>query len=145
MKKILCGLFCAFLVCLVVAQVCLAQTTGGTMRGTVTDTQGGAVAGAKVTITNTATNVAFSLDTNSAGIYNYPDLLVGTYSVTVESQGFQKYVRGGIQIFANQVTEVNAQLQVGAVTTTVEVTSTAPVIETGTSQISNDFSSLQVT
>src|SRR5215472_69909 len=144
MKKILCGLSCV-LVCFVVAQVCLAQTTGGTMRGMVTDTQGAAVAGAKVTITNTATNVAFSLDTNSSGIYNYPDLLVGTYSVTVESQGFQKYVRGGIQIFANQVTEVNAQLQVGAVTTTVEVTSTAPVIETGTSQISNDFSSLQVT
>ena len=145
MRKILCCLFCAFLVCGVVAEVCSAQTTGGTLRGTVTDTQGGAVAGAKVTITNTATNVATPLETNSAGIYNYPDLIVGSYSVTVETQGFQKYVRGGIQIFANQVTEVNVELQVGAMTTTVEVTSTAPVIETGTSQITNDFTSVQVT
>src|SRR6516164_7292881 len=105
MRKILCCLFCAFLVCGVVAEVCSAQTTGGTMRGTVTDTQGGAVAGAKVAVTNTATNITVSLDTNSAGIYNYPDLKVGTYTITVENQGFQKYVRGGIQIFANQVTE----------------------------------------
>jgi hypothetical protein len=145
MKRISCGLFCAFLVCFFVVQVGSAQTTGGTMRGTVTDSTGAAVASAKVTITNTATNVAVPLDTNPAGIYNYPDLIVGNYSVTVEKEGFKKYVRGGIQIFANQVTEVNVEMQLGSMTATIEVTSSAPLIETGTSQLSNDFNSLQVT
>jgi hypothetical protein len=146
MKKILCGLFGAFLLCgLFLAQLCPAQTTGGTLRGTVTDKQGGVIAGARVTVTNAATNVAIALDTNSAGIYNNPDLIVGSYTVTVERQGFQKYVRGGIQIFANQVTEVNVELQLGAMAATVEVTAGAPLIDTGSSQISNDFTGQQVT
>ena len=122
-----------------------AQTTGGTVRGAVTDSQGLAVADASVTITNAATKVTIPLSTTAAGLYNYPDLPVAAYSITVEKEGFQKVVRGGIQIFANQVTEVNITLPLGSVSSTIEVTGSTPMVQTGTSQISNDFNSMQVT
>ena len=122
-----------------------AQTTGGTLRGAVTDSQGLAIASASVTITNQATKVAIPLSTTAAGLYNYPDLPVASYSITVEKDGFQKFVRNGIQIFANQVTEVNITLPLGSVSSTIEVTGSTPMVQTGTSQISNDFNSMQVT
>ena len=62
-----------------------------------------------------------------------------------EKDGFQKVVRSGIQIFANQVTEVNITLPLGSVSSTIEVTGSTPLVQTGTSQISNDFNSRQVT
>ncbi|HKV05337.1 MAG TPA: TonB-dependent receptor [Candidatus Acidoferrales bacterium] len=145
MNRIIYGILCALLFCVVGVDTALAQTTGGTMRGTVTDAQGLAISGAKVSITNTQTGVTVPLDSNSAGVYNFPDLTVGTYQITVEKDGFKKYLRGGIQIFANQVTEVNVGMEVGSVASTVEVSGGTPLIETATSQISNDFTSLQVT
>ena len=122
-----------------------AQTTGGTLRGAVTDSQGLAIADANVSITNTETKVTTPLSTTGAGLYNYPDLAVGTYSITVEKDGFQKVVRSGIQIFANQVTEVNLSLPLGSVTSTIEVTGGTPLVQTGTAQLSNDFNTMQVT
>ena len=104
-----------------------AQTTGGTLRGAVTDSQGLAVADASVNITNTATQVTIPLTSTAAGLYNYPDLTVGTYSITVEKDGFQKFVRNGIQIFADQVTEVNITLPLGSVSSTIEVTGSTPL------------------
>ena len=64
--------------------------------------------------------------------------------MTVEKEGFQKAVQNGVQIFSNQVTQVNIPLQVGSVSATVEVTATTPLVQTGTSQISNDFDTKQV-
>ena len=145
MKKVMfCGLLCALLAC-GFAGFAAAQTTGGTLRGAVTDSQGLAIADASVSITNTATQVTIPLSSTAAGLYNYPDLPVGTYSITVEKDGFRKVVRSGIQIFANQVTEVNITLPLGSVSSTIEVTGSTPLVQTGTSQISNDFTSRQVT
>jgi outer membrane receptor protein involved in Fe transport len=144
MKAMRYSIFCAFLVCVLGVGSALAQGTGGTIRGTVSDQQGLAMAGAKVTITNTQTNVAITLETSADGTYNYPDLIVGTYSVTVEKEGFQKFVRPGIQIFANQVTQVDIPMSVGAVTATVEVTAGTPLVQTATSQLSSSFDASQV-
>lgn len=145
MKKIILGIIGLFLFFAMIAGQALAQTTGGTLRGTVTDPKGLAIADAKVSVTNTSKDVTIVLQTNSAGVYNYPDLSVGLYSVTVEKEGFQKFSQTRIQIFSNQVTEVDASLTVGSVTTTVEVVGGAPMVQVATSQISNDFNSLQVT
>ncbi len=113
MKRVIfCGLLCALLAC-GFAGFAAAQTTGGTLRGAVTDSQGLPITGAAVSIVNNDTKVTIPLSTTAAGLYNYPDLAVGTYSVTVEKDGFQKVVRSGIQIFANQVTEVNLTLPIG--------------------------------
>ncbi len=128
-----------------IRRIAAAQTTGGTLRGAVTDSQGLPITGAAVSIVNNDTKVTIPLSTTAAGLYNYPDLAVGTYSVTVEKDGFQKVVRSGIQIFANQVTEVNLTLPIGSVSSTIEVTGGTPLVQTGTSQLSNDFNTMQVT
>ena len=133
------------MVCGLAVGFAAAQTTGGTLRGAITDAQGLPITDAKVTITNTQTQVAIPLMSNSAGLYNYPDLPVGTYALTVEKEGFERFTSSGIQVFTDQVTEVNASLPIGSISTTVEVTSGTPLIQTATSQISNDFNTLQVT
>jgi hypothetical protein len=145
MKKIALYVVVCTLVACGFAGFASAQTTGGTLRGAVTDSQGLAIADASVTITNNDTKVTTPLSTTAAGIYNYPDLPVGNYSITVEKDGFQKVVRSGVQIFANQVTEVNLNLPLGSVTSTIEVTGGTPLVQSGTSQLSNDFSTMQVT
>jgi len=145
MKRVIfCGLLCALLAC-GFAGFAAAQTTGGTLRGAITDSQGLAIADATVSITNTATKVTIPLSTTAAGLYNIPDLTVGNYTITVEKDGFQKVVRNSIQIFANQVTEVNIALPLGSVSSTIEVSGGTPLVQTGTSQLSNDFSNMQVT
>ena len=145
MKRVIfCGLLCALLAC-GFAGIAAAQTTGGTLRGAITDSQGLPITGASVSILNNDTKVTIPLSTTAAGLYNYPDLAVGNYSITVEKDGFQKVVRSGIQIFANQVTEVNLTLPLGSVSSTIEVTGGTPLVQTGTSQLSNDFNTMQVT
>jgi Carboxypeptidase regulatory-like domain/TonB dependent receptor len=145
MKRMIWGAIGLFLFCALIASQALAQSTGGSIRGTITDPKGLAVADAKISITNMGTNVTYVLSTSSAGVYNYPDLGVGLYAVTVEKDGFEKFTQSRIQIFANQVTEVSAVLTVGAVSTSVEVVGGTPLVQVGTSQISNDFNSLQIT
>src|SRR5437899_1825640 len=65
-----------------------AQVAGATLSGTVTDPSGAAIVGARVAITNTATNVAREATTDSAGYYSAPNLLPGPYEVTVSATGF---------------------------------------------------------
>ena len=138
------GMLCVLLSVCFVAWSGAAQTTGGTLRGTVTDPQGLPVGGASVHIMNIQTQATVTVNTDASGIYNYPDLAVGAYSITVEKEGFQKSVQNGIQVFSNQITQVNIPLQVGTVAATVEVTAAAPLVQTGTSQLSNDFDTTQV-
>jgi len=144
-KKFLHGLVLVFLLTLLATGFAMAQTTGGTLRGTITDPQGLPVGQVAVHLLNNQTQATVTVMTEASGIYNYPDLPVGTYSITAEKEGFQKAQQNGVQIFANQVTQVNIPLQVGAVSATVEVTATTPLVQTGTSQLSNDFDTQQVT
>jgi hypothetical protein len=145
MKNLLRGLILALMSCVLGAGSCAAQTIGGGLRGTIIDQSGAAVAEADVSARNEQTNVTIRISSGSSGIYNYPDLPVGIYTLTVEKAGFQKEIIGGIQIFANQVKDVNVALKVGAISTSIEVTGAAPLVETGTSQLSHDFTGTQVT
>jgi hypothetical protein len=142
--RVICHAAYIVLMACFVAQVAAAQTTGGTLRGTVSDPQGLPVGGVSVHLTNAQTQATVTVVTDASGIYNYPDLPVGTYSITVEKEGFQKALQNGVQVFSNQVTQVNIPLQVGSVSATVEVTAAAPLVQTATSQISNDFDTRQV-
>src|SRR5262245_37132222 len=96
------------------AAVAGAQTLDGTLRGEVGDPSGAVVAGAKVTATNVATNVSRETTTSTSGTFNFPNLLAGTYTVTVETSGFSKYTREQVQVRTNQITEVNPRLSVQA-------------------------------
>lgn len=99
------------------------QTTGA-LSGTVHDPQGNAISGAKVTVSDTAKNFQAEATTNAEGTFSFASLLPSTYSVTVEAQGFKKYVQSGITInVADRQSTGTIQLEVGSLTgETVEVT-----------------------
>src|ERR1700692_1979643 len=75
-----------------------AQTFRGTILGTVTDTSGGAVSGATVSVKNTGTGLLRTLTTGDDGSYSAPELPIGTYSVTVEKSGFKAGLVSGISV-----------------------------------------------
>lgn len=112
-----------------------AQSTGGRIRGTVTDPSGGAVAGAKVTLINEATNTARETQTSATGEYLFLEVPVGSYEINVTGTGFKKYQRKGIVLVLNEIATVDVPLQVGGSTETVEVTGAPPVIDTTTTQL----------
>jgi len=106
-----------------------AQTLDGTLRGEVSDPSGAVVAGAKVTATNVATNVSSETTTSASGTYNLPNLLPGTYKVTVDASGFATYNRDQVQVRTNQITEVNTKLSVSGITAEVAVVTGAEVVQ----------------
>jgi hypothetical protein len=108
-----------------------AQTFRGTILGTATDATGAAVAGAKVTIRNVDTGVERTTQTNDAGQYSVPELQIGTYSVTVEKEGFRKWTVSGIAVDVAAQKLVDAQLQLGAVSQNIVVSAQElPQVET---------------
>ena len=112
-----------------------AQTTAGTIVGTVTDPSGAIIAGASITITNMGTNIAVKATTDASGEYVVTPLEVGKYSIAVESTGFKRSVRSDIQVNVQDRVRVDAKLEVGQVTDTVEVAAAAPILETDTSYL----------
>src|SRR4029077_9840203 len=99
-----------------------AQVTTTNIVGTVTDASGASVAAAQVTVTNTGTNQIRTTQTNAQGDYRLEFLPVGSYSVEVSAPSFKKMIRSGIVLQADQPARVDAQLQLGQVTETVQVT-----------------------
>ncbi|HWB31779.1 MAG TPA: TonB-dependent receptor [Acidobacteriaceae bacterium] len=135
MKRIfiICLLPVLSLFCLPAARAQVASAT--TLVGTVTDTQGAAIAGAKVTAVQTATKVTYNGVTTGAGEYSLPYVDVGTYTITVESPGFQKFTRTDISVQVNQTVRTDFALTVGAVTNEITVSSAPPPIETDDASI----------
>ena len=80
----------------------VAQTATGRIMGTASDAQGAAIAGARITVTNTGTNVSWNTVTNSEGFYQVLELPVGNYSVTAEHEGFSKVVTASQSLDINQ-------------------------------------------
>jgi Carboxypeptidase regulatory-like domain/TonB dependent receptor len=107
-----------------------AQSSYGEITGVVTDQSGGIVVAARVTVTETQTAQTRSTVTNSAGNYDFPSLLPGTYSVRVDSSGFQGEVRSGIELQIQQVARIDFKLTVGTETQTIEVAGGAPLVNT---------------
>src|SRR5258708_875156 len=116
------------------AHLARAQGLDGTLRGDVKDPGGAVVVGAKVTVTSEQTDLNRVQETTSGG-FNFPNLLVGNYTITVEHEGFKKYVVKGIEIKANQVTEITAELDLGLMTQAVEVTANAELVKRTSSQL----------
>jgi hypothetical protein len=112
------------------AAVALAQTDRGIINGTVTDSTGAAVPEARVTVRNVATNIPFSTQTTSSGDFTIPTLPVGTYQLRIEKQGFKAALRDDIIVAAGSTATVNAQLEVGAVSESVQVEATLELLQT---------------
>jgi hypothetical protein len=134
--------FCtAFIWC---AAVATAQVDTGTIAGRVQDTSRAVIADAKVTVTNLATNTREGTLTGSNGAFLAPLLKVGTYSVTVEKPGFQKYVQSGIQVDVQSRVELDVTLQVGALSQEVDVTAAAPLLDTQSASLGQVVGERQV-
>ena len=119
----------AFLV-FVDAPTAVAQTFRGSIQGTITDSTGAAVAGAQVKVFSTATGLSRTVIANDRGEYAASELPLGTYSVTVEKQGFRTTTLTQIPVSVGSPTRADVKLDAGAVQEVVEVNADVPLVET---------------
>ena len=112
-----------------------AQSTTQSIEGLVTDTTGAVIANAKVTMTNTATGVTSTVFSNSTGNYTFPLVPVGNYDVKAELSGFKSEEVKGLRVETAAQVRQDFQLQVGAVSETVEVAANAAALTTETAAV----------
>ena len=115
-----------------------AQTA--TLTGVVTDTAGGVVPGANVSVVNNATKVTLESVSNTSGQFSFPALPIGTYTVTVSLTGFKTFVANEVRLLGGQVGNVNASLEVGNLTEKVEVKAGSELVQTQSSEVSSTLS-----
>ena len=111
------------------------QIVTASLSGSVIDPAGAAIPEAAVTVTNTQTGISARAASDRSGNYIFPALSPGEYTISVEKQGFKSSLISGITLLVNQQARVDAQLQVGALTTTVEVSGAAPLVQTNTASV----------
>src|SRR5688500_8944791 len=110
-----------------------AQTTGtAKVVGTITDNTGAVVPGATIVIVNIETQFTSQSVSSAEGAYYVPNLSPGTYRMTIEAPGFKRYVREGIILRTSEQPRLDVQLEVGSVTESINVTASAPLLETET-------------
>ena len=125
-----------FLLTMVVCVIsAVAQLPTGEITGMVTDSSGGAIADATVTLTNTATNAERLLATNSGGIYDATALQPGSWSIRISKTGFRTEVRKSVDLEVSQVARLDFMLTVGDISQTVEVRGASPVLDTQTATV----------
>jgi hypothetical protein len=127
-----CGLFLVIFFPVILASTAFlsAQTYQGRILGTITDASGAVLAGAKVTVTNTATGLSRNLVSNNSGDYIAPDLDPGTYRVTVEAAGFKRAESTPVVLEVGRDLSINLRLVPGAVNETMEVTAQDTLVDT---------------
>src|ERR1700758_3250853 len=134
---------CFVVFCLVLAMSApnsSAQAVFGSVIGTVTDGQGNAVAGAKVTVTSTTKSTVFETTTNDSGNFSVTHLIPDSYKVHIEATGFKGYDVASVAVSADSSVNVDAALQVGEVTQTIEVTGEIPQLKTDRADVDIEFS-----
>jgi hypothetical protein len=107
-----------------------AQTFRGSIQGTVTDSSGAAIPGARVKVFSSGTGLSRSLGTNDQGAYVANELPLGTYSVTVEKQGFRTTTLNGIPVSVGSPARADIKLDAGTVQEVVQVNADVPLVET---------------
>ncbi len=127
-------------VLLSLASASFAQTSMGRILGTVTDTTGAVIPGARIRITNTATGVVRTLTSTSAGEYVAPDLEPGPYSVVIDAPGFEKLERTGLVLEVARDVRVDGLLKPGSLSETVTVSTQASLIDTTNDVLGTTFS-----
>ncbi len=119
------------LACTLGASILLhAQSRDSAMVGTISDSSGAVVPGARVTVTNAGTGETFTYTTGESGEYVVLNLLYGDYRIQVEKSGFKTSTREGVRLQIGQRAKLDFTLTPGAVSETVEVAGTAPLLET---------------
>jgi hypothetical protein len=121
-----------------------AQTSYGSVVGTVTDSGGAVIAGAHVQLTNKGTNAAQTSVTGTAGTYTFINLNPGAYSITVANQGFKSATNSQVEVSIGGATRADLTLQVGDVSQTVSVTGASADIQTDSATLGGVIEGLQV-
>src|SRR5213594_3301630 len=134
------------LLALSVIPVCLfAQSTTGTISGSVVDAQQAVIPGAMVTARNVETNISRSVLTNAVGRFRIPNLPVGPYEVSVELSGFARYLRLGIILILNQEAVLAIMLQTAGVTQEITVQENATVLNVSNAEVGVHFDARRIT
>jgi hypothetical protein len=135
-KSILFGALLAVIAAFPLARVATAQVTSATILGTITDSSGGTLPGASVTARNADTGFSRTVTSNEVGAYRLEFLPIGNYVVEVTLDGFKKSSRSGLVLNVNDTIRVDAALEVGGITETVNVEAAAPLVNTTTADMS---------
>ncbi|MBI3207546.1 MAG: TonB-dependent receptor [Candidatus Solibacter usitatus] len=139
MKQIRAGLLC-LLVSLLVSTTAWSQVSTGSLGGQVLDPNGAAVPGVSVVAKNDATGQQYTSIGSEFGLYVFPTLNTGVYTISAEKTGFKKVSRGNVEIRIAQRLDLNLLLEVGDVQQTVTITEQAPLLETSTSERGQNLS-----
>jgi hypothetical protein len=135
------------LVCLVLLTVTAfasAQIGTTSVRGVVTDKSGASLTGAKVALDNAGQAFHRDMVTNERGEYEFLALPPGTYVLAIEKTGFQKYEQKRLQLLVNTPATVNAVLEIGSISETIEVSAQAVTLNTSDASLGNAFNETQV-
>lgn len=134
MKRTLTSPFAfALFILLISSAIAFGQGTTSRVTGVVTDAQGSVVAGATVTLTNEGTNSTLTMPTTSSGTYVFDSVQPGIYTVSVEMQGFKKFVSTNNQVTVNQPATIDVALEVGDISNVVTVQASAELVQTSSS------------
>jgi hypothetical protein len=115
---------------LLLASCVFAQSFTAALRGVVSDPSGAAIAGAKVTVTESDRNISRTFTTDDAGRYVAPNLTPGFYTLSVEAAGFKRHVQSRFELVVQQQATLDVQMQVGDISTSVEITGEATLLNT---------------
>src|SRR5882672_3582367 len=139
------SLFACFAVLCLVAGFSVPKSSGqavyGSILGSVTDSQGSAVVGAKITVTSVAKGSSGETTTNDSGNYTVSHLIPDVYNIRVEATGFKAYEVKGVQVSADTGTKVDAKMDVGSVSQSIEVTGEIPQLKVDRSDVATSFTS----
>src|ERR1700690_2614360 len=135
----------AVILSLVCAANSAAQSFPGRITGVVRDTQGAAVPGATVKLSNPSTGLERTVTTDANGEFNFPELAIGVYRLTISKSGFQTMALTDIATSESEVNSVAPTLKVGTVTSEIEVSSAPALLQTETNSVGGQLSEQQIT
>src|SRR5260370_25686284 len=125
---------------LLFASAGLPQSTFGSITGIVKDPTGAVIPGTEIEVTNEGTGTSRRIFASSSGAFNVPNLDIGVYRVRITGKGFTTWERSNLQLTANQILDLEAQLAVGATSTAMEVHRSNTMISTESNDISGSVS-----
>jgi hypothetical protein len=132
-------------ICLVFSPAAQAQNLYAAIHGTVTDASGAVVPNAAVTAVNTSTNIKTTASADNNGYYTVPQLQVGgPYTISIAATGFQTFTTTGLNLSVNDNRQIDAKLQVGSSSTTVQVSASALQVETADTQLKQVMTARQL-
>jgi hypothetical protein len=137
-------LFALTLVAACAPHLAMAQAVSGTILGTVTDASGSVVPNAKVTIVNEGTGLTRTVQADANGEFNAPSLPTGHYTVIAELTGFKTLTLSNIELGVDQRARIDLKLEIGAMTESVSVEATSPLLQTSSSELGTTVTAGQI-